>query len=122
MTGAAALGVAAAGALGTLARWLVALAVPATARLPWATLAVNLVGSFAIGAVIGVMTARGAAASPWRTVLTTGFLGGFTTYSAFALETVQLAQTGRSASALLYVAITLVGGVAACWVGLTLAR
>ena len=119
---ATAVAVAAAGAAGTLARWALAMAVPRTARLPWATLAVNVVGAFAIGAVVAALGSRGLADHRLRTVVTTGFLGVFTTYSAFALETVQLAESGHAASAAAYVALTLVAGLAACWAGLVVGR
>ena len=70
-----AVGVACAGALGTLARYGVNLAAPpAPGRWPWATLAVNLIGALLIGVVVAVFEARGAD-SRWRVVITTGFLG-----------------------------------------------
>jgi len=113
---------AALGALGTLARWGVGELLPATSRLPAATLAVNLVGSLAIGIVVGVFASRGDADARLRVVLTVGLLGGFTTYSSFALDAVQLLERRQIGLALGYVAVTVVAGLGACALGLWLTR
>ena len=112
---ATALGVAGAGAVGSMTRWLVAVWTPR-----WGTLIVNIIGSLAIGLVLGVLGARGLIDTRWRPVLVSGFLGGFTTYSSFAFETVAYGQRGELAHAAGYVAVTLVAGIAACWIGLRL--
>lgn len=106
------------GAVGSLARFGVADAmggwVPGT--LPWATLVVNVLGCLAIGVV-----ATSAAVTEGRTwlrpFLITGILGGFTTVSAFALETGLLLDDGRIALAALYVALTMAAGLLAVRVG-----
>ena len=89
------------------------------------TLAVNLAGSFGIGLVIAWFSARGAADARARVALTAGFLGGFTTYSAFAWETVVFLENRATASAALYVAGTVLGCLLTCgagvWLGRTLA-
>jgi CrcB protein len=113
--------VAATGALGCVLRWLVTLVLPA-GRLPWATFAVNLAGSLAIGIVLGVLTARGLADSRLRAALVIGLLGGFTTYSSFAFEYVALAERKEFATAAAYVALTVIGCGLACALGLVLAR
>ena len=118
---ATALGVAGFGAIGSLLRWLMAVALPSS-RLPWATLAVNVIGSLAIGVVVGAFTARGVADSRLRTILTAGLLGGFTTYSSFALETSVMLDRRAWAHAAGYVGATLVLGLAACALGLWLGR
>lgn len=99
--------VAAGGAAGSVLRHLVALALPAAAGgFPWATLAVNLAGSAAIGAAAALCVQ-----GDLRLLLVTGLLGGFTTFSAFSLEAVTL--LGRHpALAALYVLASLVLGLA----------
>lgn len=115
-----ALGVTVAGGLGSLARYAVGAAVSSpTQRWPWATLLVNLVGAALIGAVVAVCAARPDGAR-LRVYLATGFLGGFTTFSSLALETVTLLQRRAYLSATGYVAATVVVGVAACAAGLWL--
>src|SRR5688572_11770966 len=89
MSGWVALGVALAGALGSLARWMIG-SLLNRGGTPWGTLAVNLTGAFAIGVVVAMLEARGLGGTRWRVVITTGFFGGFTTFSALALETVVL--------------------------------
>ena len=88
-----------------------------SAHIPYATLAVNILGALVIGicaSLPGIMESE-----TRRTLLVTGVLGGFTTFSAFAVETVQLASHPLLAAA--YVAITFLGAVAATHVG-TLVR
>ncbi len=110
-----AVGVAGAGAVGSVARWLVG--VWTSARwpgFPWGTLAVNVVGALAIGAAIAMVGLD----SRWRPVIVTGLLGGFTTFSAFSYETVALMERRQLATAAIYVAVTLIGGLVATWIGL----
>lgn len=116
--------IALAGALGSLCRHLVGAAVQRAggAAFPWGTLAVNLAGSFLIGVVMAAFAARGRLDAPLRLALTTGFLGGFTTYSAFAFETVQMVERQQFAGAIAYVLATVVAAGAACALGLALVR
>ncbi len=116
------------GALGSGARYLVGTAIQgrtnATATfgtLPNGTLAVNLVGSLLIGLLLAAGL-EGVKANSWRLLLVTGLLGGFTTYSAFNQETLELLRSGRTTAALTYVATTLVGGLVAGLVGAALGR
>ena len=93
------------GALGSGARYLVNVG---AARLfgpafPWATLTVNIVGSAAMGVLLGLISLRLAGSPEWRTFLLTGILGGFTTFSAFSMDAVQLWERGASGPALFYV-------------------
>ncbi len=112
-----------AGALGSGARYLVGLW--ALERLgtgfPYGTVIINLVGCFALGAV-----AHAAAALEWapevRAAVVIGFLGGFTTYSSFNQETLAMLGSGATGAALLNIAATLMGGLAAGWLGLLVAR
>jgi CrcB protein len=112
------LAIALGGVIGSLGRFAVALLggewSPAT--LPWATLAVNIVGALAIGAVAA--SASIAAGPAWlRPFLVTGVLGGFTTFSALALETGLLLDAGRVVVAVGYVGVTLAAGLVAVRLG-----
>lgn len=112
-----------AGAAGTGARYLVALwaARWVGAAFPFGTLIVNVTGSFAIGAVLHTATVL-AWPVTLRTAITVGFLGGFTTYSAFNYETTRLLEDGATGTALLNIAVTVLGALAAGWLGLLSAR
>lgn len=111
------------GALGALGRWGVTEALPRDpAGWPWATLLVNLTGCLVLGLLLGLVFAR-SPDSPWlRPFLGTGVLGGFTTYSAFAVETVQLTDAGRAAVAAAYVLASVAGGVGAAALGVLAGR
>jgi CrcB protein len=111
------------GALGASARWAVASALPSSpGGWPWATLLVNLSGCLLIGVLLAVLLAR-YATSPWlRPFLATGVLGGYTTYSTFAVDTVALVDAGRPALAAGYVAASVLGGVLAVVAGLLAGR
>jgi CrcB protein len=114
----------AAGALGTGARYLIsgwALAVLG-AGFPYGTLAVNVVGSFLIGLVMQVGLATPLLSPTLRLTLTTGFIGGFTTYSTFNYETIRLVQDGAWKLAVGNVAITLVTCFTAGLCGIALGR
>ena len=74
---------------------------------PWGTLAVNVAGSFAFGVLAGLARSR-------------GLLGGFTTYSSFAFQTVELLAAGRPVAAAAYVLATNAAALAAVWAGLRL--
>ena len=87
---------------------------------PWPTLTINLTGCLVIGAVAVLISGRQREAR-WRALIVTGFLGGFTTFSAFALETVVLADSGRLMAAAGYLAGTLVVGALAVRLGALLA-
>ncbi len=89
---------------------------------PFATLAVNIVGSFAMGLLAGWLARQGSAGENWRLLLGVGVLGGFTTFSAFSLELVTLVQRGEMGGAALYAALSLAGGVIGLIAGLALMR
>lgn len=108
------------GGAGSVLRWSVSsLAQRLTpgAALPWGTLAVNVIGSFAIGALLALADERGALAPEMRLLLVTGVLGGFTTFSAYSAETLALLRAGHGALALLYGAGSIVLGVGAAYAG-----
>ena len=115
--------VAVGGAVGTIGRYAVAQVVPATHHVPWATFLVNVVGAFLLGLLLerllssGTQTPRHQLA---RLGLGTGLLGGFTTYSALALEVHDLAAGGHPAVAAGYALGTVAAGLVACAVGVLL--
>ena len=111
------------GALGALARWGVATALPhSPGGWPWATLLVNLTGCLLLGALTAALTAR-SPEPPWaRPFLAVGVLGGYTTYSAFAVEVVELTDAGAAALAAGYVLVSVLGGVLAVAVGVRVVR
>ena len=113
-----------AGAAGTGTRYLVALW--AGGRLgtvfPYGTLIVNVVGCFLIGLVMELAVNIASFPLNLRFALTTGFLGGLTTYSSFTFETTKLVQEGAPGAAAVNFAVTTVGGFGAAVLGLTVAR
>jgi len=116
------LGVMAGGALGALARYLVAVAVQGQLSgtpyggLPLATLLVNVAGSFALG-FLTMLAAQGQLGGFWLLTLGTGFVGAFTTFSTFELEAHGLLEGGAVAYALLYVGGNLFLGYGALLLG-----
>ncbi len=111
------------GALGALARFGVGQVTARTlgAAFPYGTLAVNVLGSLMIGALAALMLSSEALA-PWRPILITGFLGGFTTFSAFSLETLTLVEKGATGQAALYVILSVVLSLFAVFIGWSLMR
>lgn len=111
------------GAVGALARWAVAAALPASpGGWPWSTLAVNVLGCLLLGALLGTLAARAVEPAWARPFLAVGVLGGFTTYSAVALEVVALGDAGRVGIAAAYVTASVLGGVLAVAAGAAWAR
>jgi len=111
------------GALGALGRWGLTEALPhSPGAWPWATLLENLLGCLLIGTLLAVLLAR-FPDSPWlRPFLAVGVLGGFTTYSTFAVDIVRLAEAGHEGLAVGYVLVSVLGGVAAVLAGLLATR
>lgn len=112
--------IAVAGAAGVLTRYAIASAV-GVRTFPWATLAVNITGSFLLGALLELGIRR---QWPENTVipLSIGFLGGYTTFSTFSYETFTLIRADRLPTAMLYVGLSVVGGVVAALLGYLAAR
>lgn len=112
-----------AGALGTGARYLIALwaAQRLGSAFPYGTLIVNLFGCFAIAALMHAALTLG-----WpptvRAAATIGFIGGLTTYSSFNYETMRLLEEGAPATAFVNLSVTVIGGFLAGWLGLMAAR
>lgn len=89
---------------------------------PWGTLAINIVGSFAMGVFIEILVRRLGTSNEVRLFIATGVLGGFTTFSAFSLDFAVLWERGASIPALAYLLASVVGAIVALFVGLWLAR
>lgn len=105
------------GSFGAAARFLISAVLFVPGQFPWATLVINIAGSFGIGLLWGFGHQQ-----PWfeqwgRYLLVVGLLGGFTTFSAFSLETLGLLEGGRFAGALGYVLASVLGCVLAAWAG-----
>lgn len=112
--------VAAGGACGSGSRYAVAQLIPRTQGWPWATFTVNLVGAFALGALLELLVGRGdesPALRRWRLGLGTGFLGGFTTFSSLALEVERLAADGRPGLGLAYGLVSVLVGAILAFAG-----
>jgi len=114
--------VALAGALGALARYGVhGLVQSRTAsRLPYGTVVVNVTGSFALGVLVGLVTYQGLDADV-RTVVGTGFIGAYTTFSSFSYDTVGLFENGASRAALANALGSVAVGLAVATAGFVLA-
>lgn len=106
------------GALGTVARYELSLAVPVRpGTLPITTLIINVVGALLLGALLGTLGRTAPNDRIMRPLLGVGFLGGFTTFSTFAVETVQLVRLGHAAVAAGYVIASIAFGLAAARAG-----
>ncbi|MFS8199889.1 fluoride efflux transporter CrcB [Streptomyces sp. CWNU-52B] len=115
--------VAVGGAAGASARYGAALLWPAQAGgFPWTTFWVNVVGCFAIGVLMVVITDVWAAHRLVRPFFGTGVLGGFTTFSTYAVDIERLIGDGRPRTALAYLALTLVAALAAVSLAVALTR
>ena len=116
--------VAAGGMVGTGGRYLVSTAVHSPDRWPTATLVENVVGSFLLGVLLETLLRRGPESHRGRLVrlgLGTGVLGGFTTFSSYAIELERLLADGALLAATSYALASLVGGLAACLLGVVVA-
>lgn len=112
------------GGLGSGARYLIGtfLLERLGAAFPFGTLAVNLIGSALLAALVQVSFATDAVSAELRIGIAAGFLGGFTTYSAFSVETFAYLQDGAWGLVAGYVAVTLIGCLCACLLGQSVAR
>ena len=118
------LAVALGGAVGSVLRHLINTTLSASLYqgFPWATVAVNVTGSLLIGLLYAVFQHRYPGADVLRLMLITGLLGGFTTFSAFSLETVLLLQNGYWWKALLNIIASVIVCILSAWLGLSLGR
>ncbi len=116
--------VAAGGAIGASARYLVAqmLASKGETFWPWYTFAANISGAFLLGIVVTLSVERGTLSEPWLLFLGVGVLGGYTTFSTFSYETLDLLREGLYTQAATYSIGSLALGVAAAALGVAVAR
>ena len=116
------------GAVGSLARYQVGrgmtrlLGPQQVATFPWATLAVNVAGSLAMGLLAGWLARSGEIGETWRLLVGVGLLGGFTTFSAFSLELMMLIERGQASTAFVYAAVSVLAGLSALYIGLIAMR
>lgn len=111
------------GALGTISRYAVSgWVVNRYGPNPLGTFTVNIVGAFLIGLILVLSEGRFLIRSDLRIFLTTGFLGGFTTFSTFMFETMGLVEAGSLERAFLNAGGSLLAGLVAVWLGMTVAR
>jgi CrcB protein len=89
---------------------------------PYSTMLINITGSFAMGTIIAYFAFRGDLSQHWRLFLTTGILGGYTTFSAFSLDTALLYERGQMGMAALYVIASVAISIAGLFAGLALVR
>jgi fluoride exporter len=107
-----------AGARFGLGQWVAA---RSTSAFPIATLAINILGCFAMGVLMGWL-ARSGAGETLRILLGVGLLGGFTTFSAFSLDWWQLLERGAAGAAMAYLALSVLGALAAFVLGVMIVR
>ncbi|MBS1904060.1 MAG: fluoride efflux transporter CrcB [Bacteroidetes bacterium] len=111
------------GFLGTVARYLVAVSMSKSLHpFPLATFVINVVGCLVIGVIYGVADRSAVMTPEWRLFLATGFCGGFTTFSSFAYENVNLLQLGQYSIFALYTVGSVAAGLLAAGAGVLLSR
>lgn len=110
------------GGLGSVGRWLVGLGAMRLVGtgFPWGTLAVNVIGGLVMGMLARLLVFLPSGGHDSRVFLMAGVLGGFTTFSAFSLDTANLWMRGEASAAALYVGLSVAGSLGAVAVGLWL--
>lgn len=111
------------GGIGAALRHAVNIAAARTlGDFPYGTLIVNVSGSIVMGLIAGYFAFKGDASQNWRLFLTTGILGGYTTFSAFSLDAVLLYERGEVSLAAIYVVASVLLSIAGLFAGLAIAR
>ncbi|MEP7255045.1 MAG: fluoride efflux transporter CrcB [Ferruginibacter sp.] len=104
------------GGIGSMLRYGTALLIN-TKLFPYATLTVNIIGSFIIGIVFALTVKEEVLSQQWKLFLATGICGGFTTFSAFSLENLGLLQSGKYGMAITYISLSIILGIIATFLG-----
>jgi CrcB protein len=107
------------GAIGSMLRYLTGYII-GSRSFPLPTLLVNAIGSFIIGIVIAFSLKNESFANNWKLFLATGICGGFTTFSAFSLENLQLLQNGKFFLCAFYITASVLLGIVTAWLGFKL--
>jgi len=118
------LAVACGGAIGAMSRYWVynAFLKASESKFPWATLTVNIAGSFLIGIAFVLITERSEVGLEMRGLVSVGFLGAFTTFSTFSMDTIGLLEQGQISSAITYVLSSVLVCIIAAGLGLMFSR
>jgi len=109
------------GSIGSMLRYAAGLLINSK-YFPYATLAVNFIGSFIIGIVFAMSVKEEVLSTHWKLFLATGICGGFTTFSAFSLENMELLQNGKIGMAAIYIILSIVLGIVAAFFGFYVSR
>ena len=109
------------GGTGAAARYWLCRAIGAGHPFPWGTLVANIAGSMALGILVGWLARHGEGGQHLRLLLAVGLLGGFTTFSAFSLESALMIERGQAGLAALYIGGSVAAGVLALFAGLRIA-
>jgi CrcB protein len=112
------------GALGSVLRFLLGkqIQISSNSSFPFGILAVNVIGSFAIGLLATLIIDRFKLDPIWRYTLLVGLLGGFTTFSSFSLDTIDLLRNSMYLQAILYISSSVILSLIATWLGILLAN
>lgn len=112
------------GALGSIARYQVALSIQTRipSAFPWGTFVVNMTGCFIMGAATGVLSEKIGLSQNWRYLVPVGFVGAYTTFSTFELDTYRAITQGTAFVGAAYVLTSVVIGYIALWLGMASAR
>lgn len=107
------------GAAGSMLRFAAGLLI-GSKNFPWSTLLINIIGSLIIGIIMAYSARNEIFSANWKLFLATGICGGFTTFSAFSYENLQLIQEGKLHLFVGYLLSSIIFGMAAVWIGYTI--
>ena len=112
------------GALGAVMRYLVSTGIHSVLGrgFPYGTLTVNVLGSFLMGFLFIYLIERSSLGPEWRALILIGFLGAFTTFSTFSIETLNLIESGAMARAMANILVSVITCILATWLGVILGR
>ena len=111
-----------AGALGALSRTGIGALIPHESGFPFATFSVNMIGTFLLCLLVTGVVGKISTAKHIQDAMTTGFMGSFTTFSALSMETILLFETGQPIAGVLYVGLSIIGGITAGILGFHLGQ